>query len=74
MVLHEHAQCYSRPETPPSARVESGDETSSMLSGLWAYFRDKMPLCWKNVAREGCGYVFEVGIFSRDYSNNIICR
>ena len=26
-----------------------------------------MPLCWKNVAREGGGRIFKVGLFSRDY-------
>ena len=41
-----------------------------MLSG-WAYFRDKMPFCKKNVAKEGSGRIFEVGVFSRDYGNNI---
>ena len=37
-----------------------------MLSG-WAYFRDKVPFCKKNVAKEVDGRIFEVGVFSRDY-------
>lgn len=26
-----------------------------------------MPFCKKNVAKEGSGRIFEVGVFSRDY-------
>ena len=37
-----------------------------MLSG-WAYFRDKVPFCKKNVAKEVGRRLFEVGVFSRDY-------
>ena len=36
-----------------------------MLSGC-AYYRDKMPFCKKNVAREIGWRIFEVGVFSRD--------
>ena len=32
-----------------------------------AYFRDKVPFCKKNVAKEVGGRIFEVGVFSRDY-------
>ena len=39
-----------------------------MLPG-WTYFRDKMPFCKKNVAQEGGGCIFEVGVFSQDYGN-----
>ena len=37
-----------------------------MLPG-WAYFRDEMPFCKKNGAKEVGGRIFEVGVFSRDY-------
>ena len=37
-----------------------------MLLG-WAYFRDKVLSCKKNVAKEVCGRLFEAGVFSRDY-------
>ena len=31
-----------------------------------------MPLCKKNVARQGGGHIFEVGVFSRDYGNTAV--
>ena len=39
-----------------------------MLLG-WAYFRDKVPFCKKNVAKEIGGRIFEVGVLSRDYGS-----
>ena len=37
-----------------------------MLSG-WAYFRNKVTLCKKNIAKVIGGRILEVGVFSRDY-------
>ena len=42
-----------------------------MLSG-WAYFRNKVPFCKKNVAKEVGGRIFEVGLFSRDYGTGSV--
>ena len=47
-----------------------------MLSG-WAHFRDKVPFCEKNIAKEVGGLIFEVGVLSRDYgtcSNSMAFR
>ena len=43
-----------------------------MLLG-WAYFRDKVRFCKKNVAKEVGGRLFEVGVFSRDYGTCSNC-
>ena len=40
--------------------------SSPMLSG-WAFFRDILPFCNKDIAKEVGGRIFEVGVFSRDY-------